>query len=57
MKVKSYYIPENRYYIKEHEWAIIEKNGTVRIGITDYAQKALREITFFYPGKKDIAIQ
>ena len=57
MKVDSYDIPENFYYLKEHEWILIEKAGTARIGITDYAQKALREITYFYPGKRGAKIE
>ena len=52
MKVNKYDIPENYYYIKEHEWILIENADTAKIGITDYAQKALREITYFYTGKK-----
>ncbi len=52
MKVNNYDVPENYYYIKEHEWILIENSDTARIGITDYAQKALREITYFYAGKK-----
>ena len=51
MKVDTYDIPENYYYIKEHEWILIENDDTAKIGITDYAQKALREITYFYVGK------
>ena len=52
MKVDRYNIPENLFYIKEHEWISIENIDTARIGITDYAQKALREITYFYAGKR-----
>jgi glycine cleavage system H protein len=52
MKVDTYHIPENYYYIKEHEWVLLEDAETARIGITDYAQKALREITYFYTGTK-----
>jgi glycine cleavage system H protein len=38
-------IPQNLYYTKDHEWAQI--NGdTATIGITDYAQQSLGEITF-----------
>lgn len=39
-------IPENLYYSREHEWVLIEENGLIRIGITDYAQKKLHEIVF-----------
>ena len=54
MKVDKYEIPEDYYYVKEHEWILIEEAHNARIGITDYAQKALREITYFYPGKKGV---
>lgn len=38
-------IPEGLFYTKEHEWIKIEGNiGT--IGITDYAQSALGDVTF-----------
>ncbi len=57
MKVDTYDVPENYYYIKEHEWILIENTDTARIGITDYAQKALREITYFYAGKKGAKVQ
>lgn len=52
MKVNTYEIPENYYYIKEHEWTIIENTDTAKIGITDYGQKALREVTYFYAGNE-----
>lgn len=45
VKVDDYEVPEGLYYSKDYEWARIE-NGKVRIGITDYAQKQLREIVF-----------
>ncbi len=57
MKVNTYDIPENCYYIKEHEWISIENADTAKIGITDYAQKALREITYFYVGKKGARVK
>ncbi len=46
MRVEDVSIPENLYYTKEHEWALIEENGLVRVGITDYAQKKLHEVVF-----------
>jgi len=57
MKVNTYDIPENYYYIKEHEWVLIENADTAKFGITDYAQKALREITYFYAGKKGAKVK
>jgi len=41
----EYEVPEGYYYTREHEWVKIEKNKA-RVGITDYAQRKLREIIF-----------
>ncbi|MFO7837278.1 MAG: glycine cleavage system protein GcvH [Candidatus Thorarchaeota archaeon] len=38
-------VKDGLYYSEEHEWALIE-DETVTIGITDYAQNSLHEITF-----------
>jgi len=45
VKVNDYEIVEGLYYSKEFFWVRIE-NGKARMGITDYAQKQLREIVF-----------
>lgn len=37
--------PDELKYTKEHEWSIGEE-GTVKIGITDYAQDALGDVVF-----------
>ena len=39
-------IPDNLKYSKEHEWAELKDDGTVRIGITDHAQAALGDIVY-----------
>jgi len=57
MKVDTYSIPEDYYYVKEHEWISIKDTDTAKIGITDYGQKALREITYFYAGKKGASVK
>jgi len=44
-KVNGYEVPEDLYYTKEFAWIKIE-GEKVRCGITDYAQKQLREIVF-----------
>jgi len=44
-KVNGYEVPEGLYYTKDFEWVKIE-GEKVRCGITDYAQKQLREIVF-----------
>jgi glycine cleavage system H protein len=39
-------IPSNLRYTKEHEWVRLEEDGTVTIGITDYAQEQLGDIVY-----------
>ncbi len=38
--------PADRKYSREHEWAMDNGDGTVTIGITDYAQELLTDIVF-----------
>ena len=39
-------IPEDLYYTKDHEWIKTHDDGTATVGITDYAQESLGDITF-----------
>ncbi len=39
-------IPADLRYAKSHEWLRAESDGTVTIGITDYAQNSLGDITY-----------
>jgi glycine cleavage system H protein len=39
-------IPANLKYTQSHEWARLEADGTVTVGITDHAQEALGDIVF-----------
>ena len=45
VKVEGYEVPEGLYYTKEFEWIKIE-GDKVRVGMTDYAQRQLREIVY-----------
>ena len=45
VKVEDIQIPDDLLYNETHQWAKIE-DGKVRVGITDYAQKALREVVY-----------
>ena len=45
VKVDRYEVPEGLYYSNDFEWIKIE-GDKVRMGITDYAQKQLREIVY-----------
>ena len=38
--------PDDRRYTKEHEWARLEEDGTVLVGLTDFAQDQLGDIVF-----------
>jgi len=45
VKADGHEVPEGLYYTKDFEWLKIE-GDKVRVGITDYAQKQLREIVY-----------
>lgn len=45
VKVENYEVPEGLYYSKDFSWVKVE-GDIVRMGITDYAQKSLREIVY-----------
>lgn len=45
VKVNDVEVPEGLHYSKDYEWVKIE-GEKARIGITDHAQKQLREIVF-----------
>jgi len=45
VKVNNYEIVEGLHYSKEYFWVHVE-DGKAKLGITDYAQKQLREIVF-----------
>ena len=45
VKVDNYEVPEGLYYSKDFAWIKVE-GDKVRMGITDYAQKQLREIVY-----------
>ncbi len=38
--------PEELKYASSHEWARLEEDGTVTVGITDHAQEALGDVVF-----------
>ncbi|MFX1294567.1 MAG: glycine cleavage system protein H [Promethearchaeota archaeon] len=45
MKINGYNIPDNLKYSEKHQWAKIEGNN-IRVGITDFAKKQLKEVVF-----------
>ncbi|WP_199432219.1 glycine cleavage system protein GcvH [Qaidamihabitans albus] len=38
--------PEELRYTEEHEWVAVREAGTVRVGITEYAQDQLGDVVF-----------
>jgi len=38
--------PDGRLYSQEHEWALDNGDGTITMGITDYAQEMLTDIVY-----------
>ena len=39
-------VPTNLRYAKSHEWLKVEADGTATVGISDYAQSSLGDITY-----------
>ncbi len=46
IEVGEYKVEEGLYYTKDHEWAKVLEDGTVLVGISDYAQKELGDIAY-----------
>jgi glycine cleavage system H protein len=39
-------VPEALFYTKDHEWIQLHEDSTATVGVTDYAQESLGDITF-----------
>ena len=39
-------VPSDRRYSKEHEWALVQDDGTILVGITEFAQDELGDVVF-----------
>ncbi len=50
-------IPSELRYAKSHEWLKAASDGTALIGITDYAQSSLGDITYIQLPKPGAALQ
>lgn len=49
--------PADRKYTKDHEWARVEPDGRVRVGITQYAVEQLGDVTLVDLPKPGAALQ
>ena len=50
-------VPADLRYAKSHEWLRVEADGLATIGITDYAQSSLGDITFVQLPKLGAALK
>ncbi|ACB76640.1 glycine cleavage system protein GcvH [Opitutus terrae] len=50
-------VPADLRYAKSHEWLKLEADGTATIGITDYAQSSLGDITYVQLPKVGAALK
>lgn len=50
-------IPADLKYAKSHEWVKLAADGTALVGITDYAQNSLGDITFVQLPKVGAALK
>lgn len=50
-------IPQDLRYAKSHEWVRLEADGTATIGITDFAQDSLGDITYVQTPKVGATIK
>jgi len=39
-------VPNDLRFLKSHEWARLETDGTITVGISDHAQQALGDLVF-----------
>jgi glycine cleavage system H protein len=50
-------VPSDLSYAKSHEWLKLESDGTATVGITDYAQSSLGDITYVQLPKVGAALK
>lgn len=49
-------LPADLKYARSHEWARLNDDGTVTVGITDHAQEQLGDLVFVEPPKPDTTV-
>ncbi len=52
-KVKGFFIPDDLYFSTNHMWVRVEKDGRVKVGVDDFAQKLLGRIDQVSLPKRD----
>lgn len=49
-------IPGDLRFLQSHEWARLEDDGTVRVGISDHAQSQLGDLVFVELPEEDVTV-
>ncbi len=52
MKIGKYEFPEDRYYDRDHNWALVQADGLVVQGLSDFAQDIAGEILYTEPPRQ-----
>ena len=50
-------LPEDRRYASTHEWVVEQEDGTVLVGITDFAQDQLGDVVYVGGFKTDVHLE
>ncbi len=48
-KVRGFFVPRDLYFSANHMWVRVEKDGRVRVGLDDFAQRLLGKIERVHP--------
>jgi len=52
VKIGKYEFPEDRYYDRDHNWAMVQEDGLVVQGLSDFAQDIAGEILYTEPPRQ-----
>ena len=50
-------VPADLRFLKSHEWARLEEDGTVTVGISDHAQNALGDVVYVELPELDVVVE
>jgi glycine cleavage system H protein len=50
-------IPGDLRYVESHEWARVEDDGTITVGISDHAQEALGDVVYVELPEVDLSVE
>lgn len=50
-------VPDQLLYTEEHEWIALQDDGTIKVGITEYAQEELGDVVFVELPSRDEEVE